>query len=337
MCGHAKKPGGTSRRCRGSGGWAWLAFGLFFAVPWFWACDKGMPTPREERGHRFHLENWSEEAERTLEEVKLRLQEQCESGALSPKELERELEKARARLKGKVRGMEKQLQASADQAKKDVEAALGHVAKVAGVDAKPAAPPKSPKPPTPPSTGRTGGKSSFNFSTSQIQTWEVTLQADDDPGFSGSAERAKENVVQKAGREIGAWVRKKLPPHTGYSSFEPDLAFMKKENMILSGPTEVTVEGMPGFFGAKLVLQATPDTQAALLEAGRQSQDEYRMNAAYGRQILGVKLVGGISAALLALLAFFHLDDRTRGYYTKPLAAGLLAAAAAANFALFVD
>lgn len=350
MCRHRSsnrwKPGAEPearppRRRRGFR-WPWLFLVAVFILPWSWACDKGNAQGAR-RGVRFALELKTKETEETLRKVKEQLEELKKQGKLTGLEFDVEFAKAEKALRGAREAVEESLEQAADAAaaaadlSQKLSAQADSISRGAAPtrvvvmeNPKPAPPPK--RPPAPPKPAGTPRASVRIDSSDKNPVWEIELDPKDEEGFSSDPERAKANVLAKAARRIGEWIRDHCAD-CKLSSFEPDAAFMRKWNIVRSGPTEFEVSGMEGrlpgggdkVWNARVVVELAHDTQLALAEAGRRSQEEFRLEKAWGRQGVAASAMGLLVLAALGVLAYFHLDDRTRGYWSKPLAA-LLAA-----------
>jgi hypothetical protein len=298
-----------ARACRG-GGWFWLILVLALVFPWGWACENRASSTAS-RGAKFRLEMKTREAQEALAQARKNLEEMKQSGRLSAGKFDAEMRK-----------LEEVMGDPAADGRGDELDALVNVTgekPAAGATTTPARPSRRP----PPAARRDAPPGA------DIPHWTIELdlgESKDDP------ERAKAAVLDKACEAIAQWIRDTRNPDLSLSRFKPDEAYLRKWSIIGGGPEAVQRnlgDSSDPIWGAQIEVVLMPAAQGELREAGRRSQEDFRLEAAWERQLAGIKALTALAAALGALLAFFHLDDRTRGYYSKPLGAALIAVAVA--------
>jgi hypothetical protein len=146
---------------------------------------------------------------------------------------------------------------------------------------------------------------------------------------------AREDVLKEAQVWLGQWVREQVPG----SNYVPDLKFLETE--ILVEKPRVTVGETVEVDGTKekrynaiAQLRLTPDLQRQILRQAERQLEKLRSEEAWSRQWLLLKGMLFLMALAGSAAGYFHFDDRTQGYYTKPLRIAAVAVLAAASYGI---
>lgn len=190
----------------------------------------------------------------------------------------------------------------------------------------------------PAAPGRSNAKNSRSFSfwrtneqraDGPISRWVVRLEAGE---YGKTPESAKEKVVEKALRELANWVRNetKIGPHIGAHLLLPaDL--LRQHSWVVDRPVIHLVQTVPAgseqvpLYGAELTIELLPELRDLLVSHARAQQRFQRQALVLERSWLVGKGVASVAILAGALLAYCLLDDRTRGYYSRPVGIALSA------------
>ena len=164
--------------------------------------------------------------------------------------------------------------------------------------------------------------------------WDVRLEKDKNE-WTTSEERAKTSVLEKAQRRLGEWLREKCPG----CSFLPKVEFIEryvaKEGVKVQPEDDVDVDGEKvKRYSASVKLQLDADAQRKLLSEVDKQMDALRSEVTWSREWLLLKGLLFLIALAGAGAGYFHFDDRTQGYYTKPLRIVAVAAVVLAGYGI---
>lgn len=209
---------------------------------------------------------------------------------------------------------------------------------------------KPPRPPAPPPVttrrgqvtvyGRDGGRKILGDSETGMPAprWTIKLETGE---YGTTPESAQVNVLEKALRTVDNWVREQ----TGISgSVESSrylsLDLLKQQTWIRNGPRvylAVDLEDGPKstkLYGAEVEIELLYETQELLKERAHSAHVHDLIGDSLVRSWMVSKGVLGLLVLALVSMGYCHLDDRTRGYYSRPLGFG--AAVVAAGLVGFV-
>ena len=322
---------------RRGAGWFWLIVVAFVFLPWSWACDRRVNSVSA-RGPKFQLEVKTENTEKAIAQAKTILEEMKQRAEITDAKFNEEMRKLDDQLRGAAESLQTKVESELAALASVAETSREVKAKVNGDAAKTgnrSGPTRQSAQPARRETGRATSSAKGTGGSDSATHWTIELELSeckDDP------ERAKAAVVDQACERIAQWIREQRQPDLSLSTFKPDEAYLKKWSMIKHGPESIQrnlVDSADRIWGASIEIELRPDVQLELIESGKRSQEDFRLEQAWDRQLIGTKALAAVGALLIAVLAYFHLDDRTRGYYSKPLGAALIGGAIAFSVAIF--
>lgn len=163
-----------------------------------------------------------------------------------------------------------------------------------------------------------------------ILTWNVELEREHRE-WRSSREAARKAVLGKAQQRLAEWLRERYP----YSSLVPSEDFIDKhiakEGIQVKEEEEIEGERL---YSARVKLTVTPEVQRMLFTKVEQDAAQTINREAWQRQyLLGKGLLFLIALAATAA-GYFHLDDRSQGFYTRPLRLAALAVLAVAGYGI---
>jgi hypothetical protein len=157
-----------------------------------------------------------------------------------------------------------------------------------------------------------------------------------------SEQGARQNVLKKAQDELAEWLRKQSP----YYSFKPSLEFIERELLRktdgnnegvlvkVEEVVEVDNDEKHRLYSAQVDLHLTPEVQDKLRKEAERFVDVQRAHEAWSRQWPLFKGLLLLVAIATAVGGYFNLDDRTQGYYSKPLSLVAAAVVLAAGYVI---
>lgn len=156
-----------------------------------------------------------------------------------------------------------------------------------------------------------------------VPKWTIRLSKDEE--YSADANRVKEKILEKACVEVANWIRERYP----LSRYQPTPEYLRQENIIKNGPQVEEHPSLLTEYGGKIYtasmdVELMPEVQRELLAHGQASQNDALNWLTFDRGwrltcILLVALSG-----LVIMLGYFFVDERTQGYFSKPLLAGAI-------------
>lgn len=164
----------------------------------------------------------------------------------------------------------------------------------------------------------------------------LTVRLDKAEDWRTSEQGASQSVLAKAQDVLADWLRKQPP----YVSFRPTVDFIErellKEGIHTQMRDEVVLDGgeKRRLYTATVNLHLTPRAQDALRKEADRYAESLRAREAWHRQWPMFKVLLFIVAIAGAIGGYFHLDDRTQGYYSKSLRLAAIAAVALVGYGI---
>lgn len=163
----------------------------------------------------------------------------------------------------------------------------------------------------------------------------LTVRLDKTEDWRTSEQGASQSVLAKAQDVLADWLRKQPP----YVSFRPTVDFIErellKEGVHTEMRDEVVLDGEKRrLYTATVNLHLTPSAQDKLRKEADRYADSLRAREAWHRQWPMFKVLLFIVAVAGAIGGYFHLDDRTQGYYSKSLRLAAIAAVALVGYGI---
>lgn len=173
------------------------------------------------------------------------------------------------------------------------------------------------------------GRTDEQRAEGSIRRWVVRLEEGE---YGKSSDSAKEKVVEKALRELADWVRveTRIGRHIDAHLLLPaDL--LRQHSWVVDRPAIHLIHTVPAgseqipLYGAELTIELLPELRDLLVSHALAQQSRHRQALVLERSWLVGR--GVVSVVILAggLLVYCLLDDRTRGYYSRPLSAAISA------------
>lgn len=243
-----------------------------------------------------------------------------------------------------MRAMVHDISGSMREAAEDLKAELKDIDPKGIV--KPATPPVPPTPPTPPVAapskpvrgqrgavviiGPDGTRRPYNHvaPTLPVPRWVVRLEEGE---FGKTPESAKEKVIEKALLKIADWVRDETRLSARIETGRLISAELLRQQAWLAVPPAIKVartipmgEEQVHLYGADVVVELLPETRELLINHALALQNRERQAAMLERSWWVGKGVLSLLVLALGCLAYCHTDDRTQGYYKKPIAVSVV-------------
>lgn len=154
--------------------------------------------------------------------------------------------------------------------------------------------------------------------------WIVRLNKDE--SYSTDPDRVKERTLEKACAEIAAWIREQDLP---LSQYKPSLEFLRRENVIKSGPNlEEHASPVPNdngkIYSAWVEVELMPEIQKLLINKGAESQRDCLARATFDRAWVMTRIILVGLFGVIVTVGYFLIDERVQGYFSKTLLIGAI-------------
>jgi hypothetical protein len=145
----------------------------------------------------------------------------------------------------------------------------------------------------------------------------ATLQA---KGYGVDPASAEQKAFEDAASELDRWLAENRPDITGW---EPSPDYVRQRGMarVDGEPRDVEIEPVGGFHAAKEV-RLEVDVRVQDLDDMAWRARHHRMEE---RQVWAGRGLAGAVALLLVVAGLLHLEEWTRGYYSRLLRLGAVA------------
>jgi hypothetical protein len=169
-----------------------------------------------------------------------------------------------------------------------------------------------------------------------LPTWEVK-------GWGQTQEDAELSALKKARDVVEDYLRRRSPPVRWTPTVDYVRDHLKQGAAQRREELDQDVEVGNAKMRVKcwtITVSITPQERKTITDLYEQERAQERRieqgRVAQERMVLLTKVLVGVVAGLLALLAYLRLDDATKGYYSRWLAAGAVVVAAAVGLSVWI-